>query len=47
MPTVGILPGVLGGLLVATPFIIVSSKQSKKALQAYNSKRGSAPELKE
>jgi len=46
MPTVGILPGIIGGLLVATPFIIVSSKQSKKALQAYNSKRGGAPELK-
>jgi len=43
MPTVGALPGLLGGLLVATPFIIISSKQQKKAIEIYNSKHSISP----
>jgi len=45
--TVGVLPAVLGGVLVATPFIIVSNKHLKKSVEIYNSKHGvvNPPEL--
>ena len=34
--SIGILPAVLGGVLVATPFILVSNKHLKKSIEVYN-----------
>jgi hypothetical protein len=44
----GVIPGILGGVLVATPFLIVSNKHMKKSIEIYNSKHSSntTPELK-
>jgi len=43
MPMIGYLPGALGGILVATPFMIVSSKQLKKSIEKYNSNHSISP----
>lgn len=43
MPTIGYLPGALAGVLVATPFMIISGKQQKKSIEIYNSKHSMSP----
>lgn len=35
--SVGALPAVLGGVIIAVPFILVSNKQLKKSVETYNS----------
>jgi uncharacterized membrane protein YkgB len=40
VPTTGALPAALGGMLVATPFILISNKHMKKSIVIYNSKHG-------